>query len=310
MKVFLCENIHRDALALLKTRAEVVSDWKRIGEVDAAIDRNYQLDEQLLSQMKNLKAVAIHGTGTDGVDLKYCDEHGIKVFNVPHQNADSVAEHIVALSLALMRKIHLADRLVCSGAEIANAPPELMGSELSGKTLGLIGTGDIAMRAARIMRDGFRVKVIGWSRSLTPEKARLLGIEYCADKHEVLKNADIVSIGVSLNDETTDLIGEREFECMKSSAILINTARGAIVNADALYKALTSGRIAGAACDVFKVEPPTPDNPLVGLDNFIATPHIGANTDEALRRVGMKTVEGIFAVMDGKEAENICHYSF
>lgn len=310
MKVFLCENIHRDALALLKTRAEVVSDWARIGEVDAAINRNYQLDEQLLSQMKSLKAVAIHGTGTDGVDLKYCDEHGIKVFNVPHQNADSVAELIVSLSLALMRKIHLADRLVCSNAPIANAPPELMGSELSGKTLGLIGTGDIAMRAARMMRDGFRVKVMGWSRSLTPEKAQLLGIEYCADKHEVLKNADVVNIGVSLNDETIDLIGEREFENMKSSAILINTARGAIVNADALYRALTSGKIAGAACDVFKVEPPTPDNPLVGLDNFIATPHIGANTDEALRRVGMKTVEGIFAVMDGKEAENICHYSF
>ena len=113
MKVFLCENIHRDALALLKTRAEVVRDWARIGEVDAAINRNYQLDEQLLSQMKSLKAVAIHGTGTDGVDLKYCDEHGIKVFNVPHQNADSVAELIVSLSLALMRKIHLADRLVC-----------------------------------------------------------------------------------------------------------------------------------------------------------------------------------------------------
>lgn len=310
MKVFLCENIHRDALALLKTRAEVVSDWARISEVDAAIDRNYRLDEQLLSQMKNLKAVAIHGTGTDDVDLKYCDEHGIKVFNVPHQNADSVAELIVLLSLALLRKIHLADRLVCSDTPIANAPPELMGSELSGKTLGLIGTGDIAIRAARMMRDGFRVKVMGWSRSLTPEKARLLGIEYCEDKYEVLKNADIVSIGVALNDETTDLIGEREFECMKSSAILINTARGAIVNSDALYKALMSGKIAGAACDVFKVEPPTPDNPLVGLDNFIATPHIGANTEEALRRVGMKTVEGIFAVMDGKEAENICHYSF
>lgn len=310
MKVFLCENIHRDALALLKTRAEVVSDWARISEVDAAIDRNYRLDEQLLSQMKNLKAVAIHGTGTDDVDLKYCDEHGIKVFNVPHQNADSVAELIVLLSLALLRKIHLADRLVCSDTPIANAPPELMGSELSGKTLGLIGTGDIAIRAARMMRDGFRVKVMGWSRSLTPEKARLLGIEYCEDKYEVLKNADIVSIGVALNDETTDLIGEREFECMKSSAILINTARGAIVNSDALYKALMSGKIAGAACDVFKVEPPTTDNPLVGLDNFIATPHIGANTEEALRRVGMKTVEGIFAVMDGKEAENICHYSF
>jgi len=310
VKVFLCENIHRDALALLKTRAEVVSDWARISEVDAAIDRNYRLDEQLLSQMKNLKAVAIHGTGTDDVDLKYCDEHGIKVFNVPHQNADSVAELIVLLSLALLRKIHLADRLVCSDTPIANAPPELMGSELSGKTLGLIGTGDIAIRAARMMRDGFRVKVMGWSRSLTPEKARLLGIEYCEDKYEVLKNADIVSIGVALNDETTDLIGEREFECMKSSAILINTARGAIVNSDALYKALMSGKIAGAACDVFKVEPPTTDNPLVGLDNFIATPHIGANTEEALRRVGMKTVEGIFAVMDGKEAENICHYSF
>ena len=306
MKVYLCESIHPDALALLKTRTEIISDPLRIGEVDAIINRNLQLTAEVLAQAPQLKAVAIHGTGTDGVDLDYCHSHGIHVFNVPHENADSVAELIVALTLMLLRKLQLADRLVCSGTPIVNAPPQLFGTELAGKTLGLIGTGDIALRAARIMRDGFRVRVIGCSPSLTQEKAEAMGIGYCASIPEVLEQADIVNIGVRLNESTQNLIGAAELAMMKPSAILINTARGGVLDETALYEALTHGTIAAAACDVFRREPPTVDTPLVGLENFIATPHLGANTDEALRRVGMKMVENLFRVLDGGTAEHPC----
>ena len=306
MKVFLCEHIHKDALQLLQTKAEIVDDWARIGEVDAIVNRNLHLDRELLSKAHNLKVVAIHGTGSDGVDLEYCRENGIAAFNVPYENSHSVAELIVALSLILLRKLHLADRLVCGGQPITTAPAVLMGSELAGKTLGLVGVGDIARRAARMMQSGFGVKVIGCSPSLTAEKAEELGIGFCPTMQQVLQQADIVNVGVHLTPETQNLIGERELACMKPTAILINTARGGVVDAEALYKALTSGQIAAAACDVFVQEPPTKENPLVGLENFVATPHIGANTDEALRRVGVKMVEEIFAVMDGQQPTYPC----
>lgn len=306
MKVFLCEHIHPDALALLRTRAEIISDLSRIAEADFIINRNLRLDASLLEQAVNLKAVAIHGTGTDGVDLACCAQRGIRVFSVPHENADSVAELIVAFALVLLRKLHLADRNVCAGAPLVNAPPQLSGSELGGKTLGLVGAGDIALRAARIMRDGFGVRVIGYSPSLTPQKAAALGIGCCATVEEVLQQADIVNIGVHRTPATENLIDLPRLRMMQPHAVLINTARGGVVNEQALYQALTEGIIAAAACDVFETEPPTRENPLVGLANFVATPHIGANTNEALRRVGMAVVEGIFAIMDGGEAAHPC----
>ena len=307
MKVFLCESIHPEALSLLQSRAEIIDDWERIGEADAIIDRNLKLPRELLERSKNLKVIAIHGTGSDGIAMEYCEEKDITVLYVPYENAGSVAELIVALSLALLRNLHLADRLVLSSVPLTTAPPELLGSELAGKTLGLIGAGDIALRAARIMRDGFRVKAIGFSPSLTKEKAEKLGIGFCPSIEDVLKEADIVNIGVHLTAETAHLIGEREFSLMKPTAILVNTSRGGVVDEAALYNALTTGEIAAAACDVFESEPPTRENPLVGLHNFLATPHLGANTDEALRRVGMRMVEELFTVLSGGKAQYTYH---
>lgn len=308
MNVFLCESIHPAALELLKSRAEIISDWAEIGRVHAIINRNLKLPRSVLEQAPELKVIAVHGTGSDGIDMEYCAQHGITVLYIPYENADSVAELIVALSLTLLRKLHLADRLVQSGAPIANAPPELFGRELSGKTLGLVGAGDIALRAARMMKAGFRVNVVGCSPSLTAEKAEALGIGYCATLDDVLRQADIVSLGVHLLPTTANLISDREFDLMKPEAILINTSRGGVLDEAALYRAITEGKIAGAACDVFVSEPPKKgENPLVGLDQVLCTPHLGANTDEALRRVGVTMVEEIFTVLDGGQARYTYH---
>lgn len=306
MKVFLCEKIHPDALALIMTRAEVIGDAARMGEAEAIITRNLRLDAKALAPLDRLRIVAVHGAGTDGIDLEFCKKRGIYVFRTPHENADSVAELIVAMALSLLRKLHLADRMVISGAVRESAPAYLIGSELAGKTVGLIGVGDIARRAARIMRDGFRANIIGYSPSLTSARAAQLGIERCADMREVLERSDIISLGTSLTPQTENLIGAPELALMKPSAILINTSRGAVVDEKALYAALASGTIAAAAADVFRSEPPGPDHPLIGLDNFMALPHIGANTDEALRRVGIKLAKDLFTIMDGGEAEYPC----
>ena len=171
MKVFLCENIHPEALALLKTRAEIISDWDNIAEAEAIINRNLRLPAELLSKMPQLRAIAVHGTGHDGIDMEYCRENNITVFYVPFENADSVAELILAFSLALLRKLPLADRMLLSGEIRETAPAVLFGNELMGKTVAFLGVGDIARRAARIFREGFRANVIGYAPSFTEEKA-------------------------------------------------------------------------------------------------------------------------------------------
>ena len=297
MKVFLCEFIHPEARRHLERKAEIISDWNKINEVDAIINRNLEITKDIMDKAPNLKVIAIHGTGIDGVDMDEAKKRGIHVFSTPHQNADSVAELIVGLTLSITRKISLAGKLIGNGKKIANAPAELKGIELREKTFGLIGVGDIAIRASKIMKYGFGMKVIGFSRSLTEEKAKELGIGYCSSIEEVLKNSDIVNIGVSLNNSTVNMINNEKIKLMKSTSYLINTSRGKVIDEKALYNALKNNEIAGAACDVFVNEPPTLDNPLLSLDNFIATPHIGANTDEALYRVGMAVVNGIFEII-------------
>ena len=304
MKVFLCESIHPEALALLKSRAEVVSNWADLSGVQAIIDRNLKLPRAVLERAPELKVIAVHGTGSDGIDLEYCHEHGITIIYVPFQNADSVAELIVTLTLSLLRKIPLADRLVTSGRLTQNAPPELFGNELRGKIVGLIGVGDIARRMSRIMIHGFGCQVIGYDPYFPVEQAAEVGIARRDTPEEVMAEADVISLGVHLTDSTANMINDSLLARCKPTAVLVNASRGGVVDEGALYRALTAGKLAGAACDVWASEPPALDNPLVGLPNVLATPHLGANTDEALRRVGVKMVEEIFTVLDGGQAEH------
>lgn len=302
VKVFLCEFIHPKAYELLGKNAEIITSMEKIMEVDAIINRNLHIDRQIMEQCPNLKVIGIHGTGKDGVDLAAAKEFGIKVVYVPYENADSVAELIVTFMLTAARKISLADRLVTTGKVSSSAPSELEGSEIQKKTFGMIGCGDIAMRAARILEKGFDMKLIGYSPSLTDEKAQKLGISRCMGINEIFEKADFVNIGVHLNEQTKGMITRTNLLHAKKGCILINTSRGEVVNEQDLYMALADGTIKFAACDVFSQEPPTPENPLIGLPNFIGTPHIGANTEEALYRVGKSVVEQIFDVLAGKTA--------
>lgn len=303
MKVFLREPIHPKALALLQSRAEVVDDWGQLSRVDAIIDRNLTLPRERLVQAPHLKVIAVHGTGRDRIDLDYCNEHGITVLYVPFQNSDSVAELIVALTLSLLRRLPLADRMVTAGAVSETAPVSLRGRELRGKVVGLVGVGDIARRAARIFGQGFGCSLIGYDPAFPHPLADPLGIQPCASLEELMGRADIINVSVHLSPSTYHLINASRLALCKPGAILIHTARGGIVDEDALYHALVSGQLAGAACDVWCQEPPTPAHPLVGLDNVLATPHLGANTEEALERVGMRVVEELFTVLDGGQAE-------
>lgn len=311
-KVFLCEYIHPEAYAYLKAHAEVIHDWDRLSEAEALIDRNLKITDEIMETAKSLRLIGIHGTGVDDVDMAAAGRRGIQVFSVPHQNSRSVAEMNVALMLALGRKIVRADRILRgqagrSAAESTGSPESemtdrmagLQGMELAGKTLGLIGVGDISRQTADICRKGFNMEVIGWSRRLTEEKARRMDMVYADSMEEVFQKADVIVVGVALTPETRHLIGREQFAQMNPKAMLINTTRGAVLDEQALYESLAKGEIGGAACDVFAEEPISAGHPLLALDNFVAAPHLGANTEEALRRVGMAVVQGVLNRLDG-----------
>lgn len=300
-KVFLCEYIHPDAYAFLKAHAEVIREWDRLSEAEALINRNLNISNEVMERAKSLRVIGIHGTGVDDVDMEAAKRHGIQVFSVPHLNSRSVAEMNVALMLALGRKIVQADRRLTGRGQNGRGEDlmaELQGMELYGRVLGLIGVGDISRQTADICRKGFGMQVIGWSRHLTEEKVRAMTMTYASSMTEVLKKADVVAVGVALTPETRHLLGKEQFGQMKPEAILINTTRGAVLDEQALYESLAGGAIGGAACDVFADEPVSASHPLLALDNFIATPHLGANTEEALKRVGMAVVQGVLERLD------------
>ncbi len=294
MKTFLCEYIHPEARKVLESFSEIISDWNHLPECDAAINRNLQMTKEVLEAAKNMKVIAVHGTGMDGVDLDAAKELGIKVFNTPYRNAASVAELNIALMLMAARKMTLVQKDMAEGASFAD--PEvvsgLQGGELGGKTVAFLGVGEIAKKTIRICKNGFDMHCTGWSRSLTKERAEELGIEYAGSIEEAVKDADFVVLGMALNEETRGVIGEKELASMKQGAIFINTARGALIDETALEKALDNHLFA-AGLDVVVNEPIASNHPLYQLPNVILTPHIGANTEEALYRVGMACVDGI-----------------
>lgn len=314
MKVFLCETIHDKAVELLKANGEIISDWNQIGEADALITRAIKVGAKEMDAMPNLKVVAVHGTGTDDVDLTEAKKRGIQVVYAPHLNANAVAELSVGLMLAVCRKIVEARRVIdgFGGAGNGSKPDRerqaeaqalLRGSELRGKTCGLIGFGAIATKVADIVRLGFGMEVVAYSPSLTDERAAGHGCRRAQTVEEVLSLADVVCLCLPLTEKSRGMISAERLALMKDGAILVNTSRGPLVDEAALYDALKSGKLGGAASDVFCEGFPKPGNQLLELSNFVATPHIGANTDDALYAVGMACAEQIIDVLEGRGPE-------
>ena len=302
MKTFLCEYIHEKARRELESFSEIVDDWERFSECDAVINRNLQLTREVLQRTSNLKVIAVHGTGLDGVDLESAKEFGISVFSTPYRNATSVAELNIALMLMTARKVNMIPRQLQAGESFKNplVMAQLQGIELSGKKVAFLGVGEIAKRTISICKYGFSMECIGWSRSLTKEKASELGIEFASTIVEAVKEADFVVLGMALTKETKGMIGKEEIEGMKKGAIHINTARGALIQEDFLYEALKKGNLGGTGLDVLIQEPFSIETSFYHLDNIVLTPHIGANTEDALCRVGMACVEGIKGKIQSK----------
>ncbi|MDD3794403.1 MAG: hydroxyacid dehydrogenase [Lachnospiraceae bacterium] len=304
MKVYLSEYIYPEAVTRLRQRAEVVDNFQNIEELDAIILRTTQVTRDILARAKKLKVIGKHGVGCNTIDLEAAKEFGVTVINTPAANTNSVAELIVGLMINISRNISYCDSKTRKEGFSRIAPPEVSGIELTGKTVGLVGMGNIARRTGEILKNGYSVKLAGYDPYCTREQSEKYGIEKFENLNDLLEISDIINISVPLTPSTKNLISKDNFSHFRKNAILINAARGGIVNEDDLYDALKNKVIRAAACDAFVNEPPNGENKLMSLDNFCGTPHIGADTEEALQRMGMEVVEEVLDILDGKEPRN------
>ncbi|MCX8165244.1 MAG: glyoxylate reductase [Acidilobaceae archaeon] len=261
-----------------------------------------RIDCNLLSASR-LRIVAQYAVGFDNIDVKCATEHGIYVTNTPGVLTEATAEHTWALILAVARRVVEADHFVRWGEwwrlSTAWHPLMLLGTELEGKTLGIVGLGRIGSRVAEIAK-AFRMRVLYYDVERRKELEEKLGIEY-KELDELLAVSDIVTLHTPLTPETRGLIGEERLRRMKRTALLINTARGAVVDTNALVKALREGWIAGAALDVFEREPLEPNHPLTALKNVVLTPHIASATRETRMRMAELVAENLIAFYEGRE---------
>ena len=259
--------------------------------VDAAaiiVRSETQVTADLMGGAPKLRVVARAGIGTDNIDLEEATRRGIPVLTAPGANSNSAAEHAFALMLSLARRVPAA---VASMAEGKWDRKQFEGTELRGKTLGILGLGRIGTSVARTAQ-GFGMTVIALDPFVVASHALTLGVELLP-LEAVLQRADIITLHIGLTDDTRHILNAGRFAMMKKGAMLVNTARGALVDVDALIKALESGHLAGAALDVFEQEPLPADSPLRKTANLILTPHLGASTREAQAHVALEISEAV-----------------
>ena len=251
---------------------------------------------ELLARCPQLLAVCSAGAGYDIIDVEACSAAGVIVCNNSGPGREAVAEHALGFMLALAKKISLADRVI--RREKVQDRRMLRSSELLGKTLDIIGVGQIGGRLVELCAP-FAMEVLAFDPYLTPEDAAARGATK-VDLDELLARADFVQLNCPLTPETEGLIGREQFARMKPTAYFITTARGPVHDEEALYDALVSGTIAGAGIDVFHDEPPDPSHPLLGLDNVVASPHTAGITSEATRDIALATAEQWLDIFAGK----------
>ncbi len=269
-------------------------------EVDGVILGVDAVPASVLASANRLKILSRCGVGVDGIDMQAATARGVVVTTTPGANSVAVAELTIALILALLRDIPHHNKVVRQGGW-----ERKMGSELADCTLGLVGLGRIGLEVARRAR-AFETRILFTDPEPPPEEVtRSLGAS-ARDLDSLLSESDIVSLHLPLTDRTQGMIGARELESMKKSCILVNTSRGGLVDEQALHAALSADSLAGAASDVFSQEPPG-QNPLLELDNFIATPHIGSSTVQTALRMGLMASRNALTVLEGRRPEHVAN---
>lgn len=278
----------KDDLLQLFAKHACSPEFSPLDEVDQKLDTfdgiiigTAKVNRDLFQKAKRLKAIIKYGAGTDNIDKTAAQEYSIQVLNLPSINCETVAEMALGLMFSVARRIVEGDRCIRNGTW-----KRLLGFPVRGKTLGVIGTGAIG-RALIQMISGLYMRILAYDIIHNKDIPKY-GVTY-VELDDLLKQSDFVSLHVPLNETTFHLIGSKELNVMKKEAFLINTSRGPVIDEKALYEALKNKKIAGAALDVFEVQPPF-ENPLLDLDNVVCTPHIAAYTEETLRQMDVECV--------------------
>lgn len=311
-KILLLEPIHEDGIGILKEFAEVdlaksakePAILQGLEGVNGIITRLAKVTSGMIDAAPELRVIARHGVGYDNIDVAHATKRRIPVVFAPEAIALSVAEYTVGVILALARKLRIADAAARSG-EWEKRHRELVGNDLRGKTVGIVGLGRIGGEVARRLH-AFHVDLLYYDVVPRPDLDKTLGTRLVS-LDELLRESDIVTLHTPLTKATRKMIRRREINMMKQTAFLVNTSRGAVLDEQALVEAIRRKRIAGAALDTYEIEPLETSNPLVQLQNVLLTPHMSGHTVEALRATAVEVAEEVRAVLSGQRPRHIAN---
>ncbi|MGR3175186.1 MAG: phosphoglycerate dehydrogenase [Candidatus Scalindua sp.] len=298
----ICKTILENADFQVTTKTDFTPEElkEKIGKYDGLVIRSStQCTPEILENAAKLRAICRAGVGVDNVDVPAATKKGVIVMNTPGGNTTSTAEHTIALLLALSRNIPQACNSVREGKWERK---KFMGTQVSGKTLGIIGLGKVGKEVAK-RAIALEMKVLGYDPFVSNETVPKLNVQLVKNLDDIYKQADYITLHIPLINETKNLLSSREFALMKDGVRIINCARGGILSEDALYNALVSGKVAGAAIDVFEKEPPE-GNKLLTLDNVLPTPHLGALTEEAQYAVARDAAEQMVDALKDNNIRN------
>ncbi|MGQ9680830.1 MAG: glyoxylate reductase [Candidatus Bathyarchaeia archaeon] len=316
-RVFVTRQLFNEAIEIIKTEAEI----EVFEEVDNPVPREILLskirdvdgllclltdniDSEIIEASQRLKVISNYAVGFNNIDVNTATKKGIYVTNTPGILTETTADFTFALLLAVSRRLVESDKYIRMGKwKHAWSPRMFLGSDVYGKTLGIIGLGRIGKALAKRAK-GFDMKIIYHDIARDESFEEMFGVSFRSLK-ELLEGADFVSVNVPLTKETYHLIGEKEISTMKKTAFIINTSRGAVIDEKQLYNALKNGRIAGAALDVFEKEPINPENPLLKLDNVIVTPHIASASIETRKNMAILAATNLVKALKGEDPPNL-----
>ena len=302
MKIYILDAFHPAGVEYAAKHAEVVrwddpqvKNWAE--HADGVMVRMTPIRAADLARARKVKVICKQGVGFDTIDLAAAKAHGIPVLRTPGVNSEAVAEMALALGLAASRRTAELDRMLRAGAKIER--PDILGIEMWRKTVGIIGLGAIGTRVARKWQAAFEAKIVFYDPYVSVGEHRKV-----SKLEDLLREADLVSIHVPLTDETRRMIGAPQLALMKKTAVLVNTSRGGTIDEAALHEALAGARLFAAGLDVWEVEPPPQDHPLLQLPNVVATPHASGGTFETQERSSLQVAIQVVDVLNGKAPQN------
>jgi len=302
MKIYILDAFHPAGVEYAAQHAEIVrwddpqvNNWAE--HADGVMVRMTPIRAADLARARKVKVICKQGVGFDTIDLAAAKAHGIPVLRTPGVNSEAVAEMALALGLAAARRTAELDRMLRAGAKIER--PDILGIEMWRKTVGIIGLGAIGTRVARKWQAAFEAKIVFYDPYVSVGEHRKV-----SKLEDLLREADLVSIHVPLTDETRRMIGAPQLALMKKTAVLVNTSRGGTLDEAALHEALAGARLFAAGLDVWEVEPPPQDHPLLQLPNVVATPHASGGTFETQERSSLQVAIQVVDVLNGKAPQN------